>query len=145
MRKEKGEEGLKVIVKVLQHAGPITASKLLALVFLVDYHAAKIYGKRLTSFRYKKNLLGPFSVEFYEALELAKKKKFVLEKPSGDFELPTLLAQTDGFLLAEEDLIKKVVRAFGDLPLKKLSGYIMALPEVKKTSFAEEIVLEEEA
>jgi len=79
MIQERNETLLEVIGIIIQAHGGILYSKtkLVKLLYLIDRHFAKKYGRTLTGIEYKSYFYGPYSDEIEEALNYLNEQGFV--------------------------------------------------------------------
>ena len=119
----------------------IGRTKLMKLVFLVDYLYWKRFGKRLLDVKWVKYLYGPFSKAVLEALDELEREG-IIGVAELDKGITLYTALYNNIKLSEEakKIVDEVVENFGKLSLDELLKYVYSLDEVRGRDLGEEIL-----
>jgi uncharacterized protein YwgA len=119
----------------------IGRTKLMKLVFLVDYLHWKRFGKRLLDVKWVKYLYGPFSKAVLDALDELEREGVIgiVELDKG---IILYTALYNNIKLSEEakKIVDEVVENFGKLSLDELLQYVYSLDEVRGRDLGEEML-----
>jgi len=128
----------------------LTKTKLMKLVFLVDYEYYRRYKRTLTGATYVKYFYGPFSKEIAEILdEMVAHDLIQMESgisSSGNIYYvykPTLLTEQLTHVVEKDPQIKRIVDSVireNIAPLEKILEKVYAIEKVKKSEFLERIL-----
>ncbi|ABQ47733.1 conserved hypothetical protein [Thermotoga petrophila RKU-10] len=122
-----------VIRAILRKTGPILKTKLLKLLFLVDYYAIKKIGKQITDLDYKKYFYGPYDKNFELVLNkmyvegLIHTEEHIIEP--GPFETGKINLSNE-----EKEILDEVLQKYGEMTLNEVLEEIYKLDEIKKYS-----------
>jgi uncharacterized phage-associated protein len=119
----------------------IGRTKLMKLVFLVDYLYWKRFGKRLLDVKWVKYLYGPFSKAVLDTLDELEREGIIgiVELDKG---ITLYTALYNNIKLSEEakKIVDEVVENFGKLSLDELLKYVYSLDEVRGRDPGEEML-----
>jgi uncharacterized phage-associated protein len=119
----------------------ITRTRLMKLLFLVDYIHWKRCGRKLTNLEWRTYLFGPFSREVLDILdELEDGGKVIVEEIEKGVYLYKAYEEPTNLSEAVKSLVNEVVEKFGKLSLDELLNYVYSLNEVKRTGIGEVIL-----
>jgi len=133
---------LYLIARYCRVAGKgITRTRLMKLLFLVDYMYWKRCGRKLTNLEWRMYLFGPFSREVLGILdELEDGGKAVVKEIERGVYLYKAYEEPANLSEAVKSLVDEVVEKFGKLSLDELLNYVYSLDEVKRTGIGEVIL-----
>ena len=119
----------------------IGRTKLMKLVFLVDYLHWKRFGKRLLDVRWVKYLYGPFSKAVLDILDELERDGVVgvVELDKG-ITLYTALYNNIKLGGDAKKIADEVVKNLGELSLDELLQHVYSLDEVRGRDLGEEIL-----
>lgn len=134
-----------VIRAILRKTGPILKTKLLKLLFLVDYYAIKKIGKQITDLDYKKYFYGPYDKNFELVLNKmyveglihteehisSKGNVYYLIEP-GPFETGKINLSNE-----EKEILDEVLQKYGEMTLNEVLEEIYKLDEIRDRNFDE--------
>ena len=121
-------------------------TQLVKLLFLVDLKAKERLGRTLTGFTYRLYLYGPYSPEIEDVLremELNGDISILGRISFSGNRYVVYFAERDEEIQIcddEKEIIKDVLKEYGDKPLEELLDDVYALEIVKKHSFGEVVL-----
>jgi hypothetical protein len=136
---------LKNVIRILLKNVSSTKYKteLIKLCFIIDYKYSKeVGGINPTTVKYVRYNYGPYSDCFIEAFNQLINEGIIIEVglPFGvGYNL--LPGEEPAVDTKIKELILKVIKEYGNSPLKAMKEYIYNLPEFKSTQFGQEIIL----
>ena len=121
--------------------GFIGRTRLMKLLFLADYKSLKMRGKKLTNITWIKWYYGPFSRKVLDTLDIMEESGEVeVEHVEGIGHFYSISSEKDieGLLKKdEEEILRSIVKAYGNLPLPKLLEKVYSLEEVAEKEIGE--------
>ena len=136
----------KIMIYLIGKAGPITKTKLVKLLYLIDVAYKKSHQKILTGLKYVKYFYGPYSRDIDEALKnlyasnlisyeehfTADGRRYYLISLKDDVKIPDVDGDVEG-------VIDKVVKKYAFKRLDDILDVIYSMDEVKGAKFGEPI------
>ncbi|AKI96733.1 hypothetical protein IX53_01625 [Kosmotoga pacifica] len=142
-----------LILNVLKLAGPITKTKLVKLLFLIDNEASAKINKKISSFAYVKYFYGPYPPELEDILSYLSAKGiihyneniscngrryYLISIDSPEYQKRGEMANI--FSEKEEQIIRSIVNKYKDKSLEDILESVYALDSVEKATFGADIL-----
>lgn len=135
----KNEQIVKFIIERL--SGRLGRTHLLKLIYLVDYHSCRLFGKPISTFVYRWHKHGPFDEEFYgcfKGLEPMYIREEEVAFPSGNgYVFHNVPAQIEYKNLSAQEMyvLEYIIKTYGKVKLQTLLDEV-----VYKTEPMEELI-----
>lgn len=118
----------------------IGRTKLMKLVFLIDYHAIKELGSKITKITWFKWLYGPFSRAVLDTLDVLEDEGIVEIEEIPD--IGRFYKYSKRIVLPEKykQIVDRVLNMYMETPLDRLLDKVYNLPEVKEKKIGDIIL-----
>jgi len=129
----------------------ITKTRLLKLLYLIDFRSKEKLGKKITKFTYDYYYYGPYSESFIKTLNFSKGYEVTeTTKVTSNLEViylytpgmqPRVSAQLSSLNKTQKKIIEEVIDQYGQLEFKELLGEVYKTRPIERKHFGTKNIL----